>query len=729
MGFAGSNPSLYHGPGSRPGPDILYAPVASAPQLTNAGVWRARPILISGSSAYRAGEFLSQDWLYDDHGAAEQPDPQDQRASGNTFSRPDGTYTYPTASAYANDAADLVEFRVRPLSRATAFRVTLNTMTDPSLLAFSVAIGGTDGASFPFPHGANVSSPASLFLTVHGTSTGMVAELAHAAGGVVAGPAPAVAVDTTRHQVEVRIAHSEWDPGTGVVRLAMGVGLWNAATGAYLLPQASHDATHPGGAGAATNPPAFFNVGFRSNVQEPMPDPSDPANTATNPAWWRDQAQGVALAAGDITQFHANVDFGKLAARVDDESGVPTTGPMDRILASHFQPAPGADFSVTCFPGATSGGTNCPGPYQGNLQPYAIYVPTKARPNEGYGMTLLLHSLGANYNQYLSSHNQSQFGERGPGSIVITSESRGPDGFNDGLAGADVFEVWADVASHYLLNPRWTVITGYSMGGMGTFKLAEEFPDLFAKAQPTVGYSAVNALVPSLRNIPFLMWNMATDELVPPASYGPTALALDSAGYRYELDVYSPGDHLTLAINDQYAPAAAFLGTTRVNRNPAHVTFVIDPALDYPQYGFVSDHAYWVSQVKARSAATAQGTIDVVSHGFGTGDPTPSATQHGAGTLTGGTIPAIPYASQFKTWGPTPAVPPSELADHHRDERVSGDDRPRARARRLRGGSFGHQRRTADGDAGRLSHLNHGDLRERDHGQLIAGNGRRAVVM
>ena len=155
-----------------------------------------------------------------------------------------------------------------------------------------------------------------------------------------------------------------------------------------------------------------------------------------------------------------------------------------------------------------------------------------------------------------------------PGSIVITPESRGPDGFNDGLAGADVFEVWADVAAHYRLNPRWTVITGYSMGGMGTFKLAEEFPDLFAKAQPTVGYSAVNALVPSLRNIPFLMWNMATDELVPPASYGPTALALDSAGYRYELDVYSPGEHLTLAINDQYAPAAAFLGTTMVNRNP-----------------------------------------------------------------------------------------------------------------------------------------------------------------
>ena len=653
---ATSRSSLYSGPGSRPGPDILYQPLATAPQLTNTGVWQAPSILVSGASAYRSGEFLAQDFLYDDHGAAEQPDPQDQRTSGNTFSKPDGTYTYPTTAAYANNAADLVEFRAKPLASATAFRVTLNTMQDPSLVAFSVAIGGVAGTVFPFPHGANVSAPASLFLTVHGSTSGMVADLVQAATNTPApGPAPTATVDVARHQVEVDIPHAAWDPGTGTVRLALGVGLWNQATGAYLLPQQSQDATHPGGAGAAASPAAFFNVGFRTNAQEPMPKPSDVAGTASTPSWWRDQAQGAALAAGDISAFHADVDFAKLAAGITDNGGVPTTGPMDRILASHFSLGAGNNYSVACFPGAVSGGTGCSGEYLGNLQPYAIYIPSQPMPSTGYGMTLLLHSLGANYNQYLSTHNQSQFGDRGTGSIVITPESRGPDGFNDGIAGAEVFEVWADVAARFQLNADWTVITGYSMGGMGTFKLAEEFPDLFAKAQPTVGYSAVNALVPSLRNIPVLMWNMATDELVPPASYGPTALDLDNAGYRYELDVYSPGDHLTLAINDQYAPAAAFLGTTTVNRDPAHVTFVVDPALDYPQYGFVADHAYWVSGIKARTTSTT-GTIDVTSSGFGTGDPTPSATTPGAGALTGGTIPAIPYVSTSKTWGPTPSA-------------------------------------------------------------------------
>jgi predicted peptidase len=123
----------------------------------------------------------------------------------------------------------------------------------------------------------------------------------------------------------------------------------------------------------------------------------------------------------------------------------------------------------------------------GRLQPYALYVPTKPQPAEGYGLTLLLHSLGGNYNQFSASRNQSQFGERGPGSLVITPQGRGPDGWYYGLAGADTFEVWADVAARYKLDPEWVSIAGYSMGGYGTYKFATQYPDLFAKAQPTVG--------------------------------------------------------------------------------------------------------------------------------------------------------------------------------------------------------------------------------------------------
>jgi len=267
--------------GHRPGPDILYAPPATAPQLTNAAPFAAPPILVSGATAYRNGEFLYQDFLYDDHGAdGGQRDPNDPRTRGDLFSDPDGTYTYPTDSRYAGNAADLVEFRVKPLGDATAFRITLNTLKDASLVAGTIVIG-TSAAPVALPHGANATAPGRYFLTWHGTS----ADLLDATGAAVGATAPSVGVDMTRRQVTISVPHADWTP-QGVVRLAAGVGLWDTAAGKYLIPQNSADATHAGGAGTLSNPEAFFNVAFRS--AEPTPQVGDVAGTAIAAAWWRD---------------------------------------------------------------------------------------------------------------------------------------------------------------------------------------------------------------------------------------------------------------------------------------------------------------------------------------------------------------------------------------------------------------------------------------------------------
>src|SRR3954453_18831809 len=217
--------SLYSGPGPRPGAPILYEPLADAPQLQNSGVWQAPPILVSGASAYRDGEFLYQDYLYDDSGALGNPVQNDPRFSGNSFSRPAGTYTYPTNTAkYANNAADIVELRIKPVPGATAFRITLNTIKDADAAATTIALGGTPGLPVAWPHGANVSSPADLFLTVHGNT----AELVSAASGQPVGATPPTAsLDTTRRQITVTVPHGSWDPTGQIVRLAAGTGLWN----------------------------------------------------------------------------------------------------------------------------------------------------------------------------------------------------------------------------------------------------------------------------------------------------------------------------------------------------------------------------------------------------------------------------------------------------------------------------------------------------------------------
>lgn len=668
-----SDDSLYAGPGPRPGPDILYAGPADAPQLQNTGVWEAPPILVSGASAYRDGEFLYQDFLYDDHGAVGiLPDPGDPRTGDNIFSRPAGTYTYPTAAVYAHNAADLVEFRVKPLDEATAFRVTLNTLLDPGKVAFTLAIGDS-GAARAWPHGANVGSPAAWFLTVHGEQ----AELIDAATGDPAAAQPTVAVDLERRQYDIRVPHAAFDPGRSTLRLALGVGLWNAAAGAYLVPEPVASATVPGGSGVLPQPPAFFNMGFR--FAEPWPDVTRLLDTAVTPAWWRDRAQAEALAAGDVGRFAVEVDFGRLADGVDDDmpgqpQGVPRTGPMNRILASHSEPQQGA-----VYPSGCGGAGQCQGSLRGRLQPYAIYVPEKPAPEDGYGLTLLMHSLGANYNQYSGSRNQSQLGERGDGHIVITPAGRGPDGWYVEHAGADTFEVWADVARRYRLDPARAAATGYSMGGYGTFRFVTRFPDLFGKAQTTVGPPAIGIWLPpgepsggaqsnsaeqlaGFRNVPVMMWVMVADELVPYPSTVEQANRLDALGYRYVFDSFAAGEHLTLAVNDQYAPVAAFLGDSDVDRDPRHVSYTVNPAMDFPDVGMVGDHAYWLSGIEPRGDGQ-RGTIDVFSHGFGAGDPEPDAPEVDAGTLDGGTIPAIPFTRQSRAWGDAPSLPVADRLD------------------------------------------------------------------
>jgi hypothetical protein len=677
------------GDAPRPGPAVLYEAIAPAPQLENApkSGWHSDPILISGASAYRAGEFLYQGYLYDDHGAKEVTDPTNPMHSpggnssgGDLFSAPDGTYDYPTGPGYDENAANLVELRVKPLTEATAFRITLNTLENPGLVATAIAIGGTPGVTHPFPFGANVSAPADYFLTVHGES----AVLTDAStGAVVPGPPPSVSVDLARRQITVLVSHGQWDPGTATVRLAAGVGLWNQAAGSYLLPGAVASATQPGGAGSDSAPPAFFDVAFRFNEQEPLPG-TPGAATSASPAWWRESAQSQALASGDISAFHADVSFAKLLANVNDDmpesaTGVPQTGAFDRILASHFADGQGADYAT----GGCGSSSACIGALRGQLLPYAIYVPSGPVPADGFGLTLLLHSLSANYNQFAGSRNQSQFASRGSGSIVITPSGRGPDGWYYDRAGQDTFEVWADVAAHYRLNPSFTDIAGYSMGGYGTYKLTSQFPDLFARAQPTVGppglgiwlppaepqpggeQSLTQRMLASVRNVPFLIWDETSDELVPISGVLEQVSTFDALGYRYEFDQFLTGDHLTLAINDEYAPAAAFLGTETVQRNPAHVTYVYNPTMDFPADGTAAGHAYWVYGLALREAGgTAPlGKVDVRSEGFGTGDPPASETQHGAGALTGGQIAAIPYSSQARSWGPAPAAPVKDQLD------------------------------------------------------------------
>src|SRR5947209_3428876 len=244
------------------GPDILHSALPTSPQLENTGYWKAPPILISGTTAYRHGEFLYQDFLYDDRALTYPDDPK----------------------RLASNAADFVEVRIKPLKSATAIRITLNSMLDPNAAAVTIGLGGSAQAQ-PMPHNAGAKMPAEVFVTAHGCTGDVV----RAADGTVLAR-PAVTTDLKRRQLQIEVPNRAFDPRGRTVRVGAAVGLWDEAKGQYLRPDSSR--------------PAFFNVAFRK------PGPWT-QNT------WMDASQNAALAAGDLSPLYAMVDFRKLAAHVD----------------------------------------------------------------------------------------------------------------------------------------------------------------------------------------------------------------------------------------------------------------------------------------------------------------------------------------------------------------------------------------------------------------------------
>ena len=98
-----------------------------------------------------------------------------------------------------------------------------------------------------------------------------------------------------------------------------------------------------------------------------------------------------------------------------------------------------------------------------------------------------------------------------------------------------MFEVWADVARHYRLDPGWTAIAGYSMGGYGAYKLVGAVPGpVRARAHDrrAAGHRDsrdTRPLLASLRNLPILIWAAGADELVPIEGPRDVADRLDDA--------------------------------------------------------------------------------------------------------------------------------------------------------------------------------------------------------
>lgn len=623
----------------KPGPAVLHAPLATAPQLENANGWSAKPLMVSGADAYARGEYLYQDFIYDSYGAntTNLPLPPDgvPAAPGDaSFSGMTGDVVYPTdAETYAFDAADLLEFRARLAGGKVAYRITLNTMLAPDAAGVAIGIDTDQNAATGVEDwGYGIGSLGGLGLEHIVVSWGPAATLD--------GKSIPSRADVRRNQIEIVTPLS---PGNGTWRHYLIVGLFDAKAPMFKAIQEEPTETLPGGAHMTDAPPAF-NVGFR--FDEPMTGESpELGSRGAGIGSHREHAQAVALAARDISDLHADISFAKLRSRVS-ESRVPASGHLNRLFVSHLDLGEGAQPTRPMF--------------LGKIQPYAVYVPTTYKKGRPAPMHLYLHSLAAGYNQYavFAPNSLVQLGEE-RGSFLLTPEGRGPDGWYHDEAEVDVFEAWADLAAHYDIDPSRVTIGGYSMGGYGTYKLGAQYPDLFAKAFAIVGPADEDILggptgglisspnhnfdiAANLRNLPLLMWNGMIDELVPVLGTLQFENRMHELGYRHELDLFPTHDHFLFSILDEWGPGRDFLGDERINRAPSHVTYLSVPAQDAPKLGIVHDHAYWISGVRVADGAS-QALVDARS--LASGEAAPVTAE-----ILGAGIDPAPHMKRGISW-------------------------------------------------------------------------------
>ena len=125
---------------------VALNPPAGAPVVTGRALaaelkpWVGEPTLVSGTSRYDAGEWIANDFVYDDYGADTTPGGQPNVVS---LAPTSGDFRYPTG---LGNAADIVEVRVRvaPGDTDLQVRVLLQTISDPAAVALRVEADGVE---------------------------------------------------------------------------------------------------------------------------------------------------------------------------------------------------------------------------------------------------------------------------------------------------------------------------------------------------------------------------------------------------------------------------------------------------------------------------------------------------------------------------------------------------------------------------------------------------------
>ncbi|MGH2710830.1 MAG: prolyl oligopeptidase family serine peptidase [Actinomycetota bacterium] len=603
------------------------------------GDWTGESTRLGGTAVYSRGEYVYQDYLFDDHGAdngqdveraatvdpVAEAEPRTYRvdalaqAAGAEFGAPApvgaeehyGDASYPSG---VGREADLVETRVAADDSDVFVLARTSAMSVPATSLLLLFDTGEATGTVPVPFGSGIQTTdadVAVFVgparaTVQDLRTGTSASLADLGGSSAFG------LDGFINAVEVSLPGELVSRADGTVRLLAATGVVDAA-----------------GTGFRDEPAVganLYNVAFR--FTEPV-------------RVWMDKMQAMALFGGSADEFLATVDLGKLESGATEEL-VPRPGYYERIFES------------------TTPGLAVEGGNQGLFQHYGLYLPDNYRPDRAHPATFWLHWRGGKANS-AGGWTPRVFRQLGDdlGGIVVSPSARGTSTWYLGKGHADFLEVWDDLMGSFSIDKDRVYVSGYSMGGFGSYLLGFLYPDRFAGAFPIVGpptcglwvgdpsidpvgqsecrtpgqtNEVENAekmltynLVGNARNLPYVAFNGTNDELVPISGTTRQAARFAELGYRYRQYIFEGYEHYTFAILDEWVEGARYISSFTRDPSPQHVTYKISPDMEEvvetvqtngTPFDFTIDGAYWVDGLRVEDPE-APGTIDAETFGRG----------------------------------------------------------------------------------------------------------------
>lgn len=626
------------------GPPLARAAhVPAAPKVIDGQIadWTGTSPMVGGVSTVDDGEFIYQDYIYDDTGASAAP--QTANAGRGTTGGTEGTYRYPTDTArYAANAADIFQVRAALDGDQVRFLVVLNTMRAPDAAIVGLALGGSSAARHSWPGGAGIATPGTEHvLELWGTGGALDAAPLASVGG-------AVAVDTETNAIEASVPAAL--VGT-TFRLYAAAGLHDG-NGGWVPVATARSATLPGGGDGRH--PALWNVAFR---------PQERAAHA-GPGWnddnfWFERAQAIALTDGNIDEFFADVDL-----HAPDQAAPRIRGFQQRIYPSAATVGPyhegfietglntnngdtlgagrGRGCSLLTLPLPSCAAFSLAGPWQ----PSAMYIPDlgDAEPER---MVVLLHGGTYPWNFAARPNVQRLLGDE-LRAVIVEPFALGPGGWYIDQSQLSVLEAMDDAAAWFpSIDPTKTTVGGISMGGFGANRLLVTHPDRFAggflwsaaPGDPThdIGGSRYDEpaepghgnpvdLLENNRNHDLLIIHGVPDQSAYYAIMAAQVARLERLGYRYQLMSHLTWNHTTIVDVDSWGREQQFVAAQHLDPNPPHVTFSMSEAWWRPDLSprLVFDRAYWVEGLRVRDTSQGLrsiGTVDAVTYGLGGHEP------------------------------------------------------------------------------------------------------------